>query len=138
MSKKICSIYGCNRPVVARGYCNPHYRRSLKGASEREMKLPIRRYSTNHGDICTEPNCSEPYFTSGFCKHHYGKTMRKKNRHKLNARKRAKRKENRDEINARIRKRYAEDADFRERKLISARKSKAMAKRKAFKKIFQE
>lgn len=65
-----CSIYACDRPVHARGYCHAHYTRyRLHGdvAAENPIKQPPPPL-----DACIVPDCPSLPRTRGYCNTHYG------------------------------------------------------------------
>ena len=39
--KKTCRAPGCRRPAYAKGYCQPHYRRFMKGQRGRALEAPV-------------------------------------------------------------------------------------------------
>lgn len=73
-----CKEPGCDRPVVARGWCGMHYQRWRDG---RQVNAPVRQ---NHGrrppedGKCEHPTCEAPWKMwhegAAYCfKHHYRK-----------------------------------------------------------------
>lgn len=78
--KHKCSIFGCERPSVARGMCYMHWNRVQRGCSDMRPE-PIRilgskwkandpRYK-NKNTPCKVNGCSKFYYAKGFCKNHY-------------------------------------------------------------------
>lgn len=65
---RLCSIDGCSRPHVAKGYCNPHYIRwkasGDPGPAEVQEKMA-------RPDECTFDDCSKEVQARGLCKGHY-------------------------------------------------------------------
>lgn len=62
-----CRASACVRRATRRGYCDAHYRRSLKGA---DMDAPLRRRSYTANDICSIDTCSLPCRDIGLCSAH--------------------------------------------------------------------
>lgn len=60
----ICSIEGCGRPVVGRGYCGPHYKKLRKYGD------PLADNRRRRG-TCTVDDCAEPAVARGLCGTHY-------------------------------------------------------------------
>lgn len=63
-----CLVDGCERKVLARGYCKMHYRR-LMDTGDVGSVGPVR--IRQHGDVCGLEGCNRPYKTMGFCYMHY-------------------------------------------------------------------
>lgn len=65
---RICAVDGCGRPVQARGWCHPHWRRWRKtggpGAAAVRERLP-------RADRCGAPGCTRQPYAKGYCKPHY-------------------------------------------------------------------
>lgn len=71
---RTCSVDGCEKRHVARGYCWKHYARLRRtGAAD----LVIRQY-TPRGSItsCTVDGCESRYHARGLCKIHYERVAR--------------------------------------------------------------
>jgi hypothetical protein len=67
MDVPTCAIEGCDKEVLARGWCSKHYyrwRRSGDPLTAR-AKLPVGTYTT-----CTVEGCEKPHFTAGLCDMH--------------------------------------------------------------------
>ena len=64
MAKKICSISGCEKRIIARGFCTKHYQRFKAHGDPR--KIIIRNKSE-----CTIDDCSRPMAAKGLCTMHY-------------------------------------------------------------------
>jgi hypothetical protein len=67
MEASICTIDGCGKEVLARGWCSKHYyrwRRSGDPLTAR-AKLPNGAHTT-----CTVEGCEKPHFTGGLCDMH--------------------------------------------------------------------
>lgn len=64
-----CSLDGCSRPHNARGLCNAHYMRVLRGS---EAEGPIREYDSDHEPTeCEGPDCSKKKKYARFCRSCY-------------------------------------------------------------------
>ena len=61
----ICSVPGCNRPHVARGYCRNHY----VMARQQGTLMPIR--GRCFGKNCSVPGCNNPCISKDLCHTHY-------------------------------------------------------------------
>lgn len=75
MADRICSIAGCDRNVVARGWCGTHYERWRHGI---DMTLPVRKLAkpqTKKGDgpenTCSIEDCDGRRYCRGWCIKHY-------------------------------------------------------------------
>lgn len=62
---RVCSVDGCERPIKARGFCNAHYQRSIKGG---KMTAPIR---DKQSATCRSTECNLPSFATSLCRTHY-------------------------------------------------------------------
>lgn len=60
MSKRTCSIEGCERTSKTRGYCSPHYRRWL----------------STQGDNCSIEGCERKVLARGWCSPHWQRWSR--------------------------------------------------------------
>ena len=61
MSKRTCSIDGCEGPVSARGWCNKHYKRwNAYGSPTRERPKKV----------CGVEGCDSPHLANGYCQTH--------------------------------------------------------------------
>lgn len=66
MSAKICSVNGCGKRVMGRGWCATHYQRwKFHGDPFYEPRTPNRLLQ------CSVPICAEPVHQRGFCRAHY-------------------------------------------------------------------
>lgn len=67
----ICSVPNCGREVkvIAKGLCDTHYRRSLRGLP---LDTPLRRYVSGKG-ICSVDGCDRPHTAGGMCQLHWGR-----------------------------------------------------------------
>lgn len=68
--KSICSVEGCGKEVIAKGLCNPHYRRLKKGGDPYTDDTPVQIY----GAMCAV--CGEKAYGKRLCKKHYDKSRR--------------------------------------------------------------
>ena len=70
MNTKKCSISDCNKPFLAKGYCQGHYRRHRLG---KDLDAPMRHLKEQ--TICALRFCNEKYFAKGLCQAHYQRTL---------------------------------------------------------------
>lgn len=69
MAQRTCSVDGCGRPYLARGWCRQHYNRWWETGRLDEDK-PIGWLRP--GDrICSIEGCERPYLAVGYCRMHY-------------------------------------------------------------------
>lgn len=61
--RALCSINECGRKVVARGYCDTHYRRLLRHGDTASL----------HRSTCTIEGCVGQHQAKGLCSRHYKK-----------------------------------------------------------------
>ena len=64
---RICSIDGCDKPHIARGFCGCHYRRWKKYGRPNGSAPPRVR------PVCSIEDCSEPHNARGWCVFHYSR-----------------------------------------------------------------
>jgi hypothetical protein len=64
MSASPCSVDGCGRAVVCRGFCDPHYKRWHRHGDPGPAEILTRRAD------CSVPGCARPHFGQGYCKTH--------------------------------------------------------------------
>ena len=72
MGERICSIDDCERPTVARGWCDKHYRRWKRHgdpASLPPRQLPPQNFPRTIG--CKVDGCDEKHSAKGYCRRHY-------------------------------------------------------------------
>lgn len=63
--KPVCSISGCGKPHLARGWCTAHYRRwRLYGD-------PVEPSRARQQSKCSVPSCGAACNSNGFCSTHY-------------------------------------------------------------------
>ena len=81
---RTCSQPGCERPLIAKGYCTMHYSRWRAG---RNMAAPIGSLygmptqarlaywnrPKKQPDACLIPGCSRPQISKGLCNTHYSR-----------------------------------------------------------------
>jgi hypothetical protein len=65
-NKGTCKASGCEKEVLAKGYCRRHYAQWRKG------KLPKPRYK-----ICNAENCRKRQSRRGLCEEHFAKEFQK-------------------------------------------------------------
>lgn len=68
MAERTCSIDGCDRAYVARGWCGMHYQRWWKGQS---LGGPNPKTRQDAPDTCTIEGCDDPHLARGWCSLHY-------------------------------------------------------------------
>lgn len=61
---RLCQIEGCGRPLIARGYCNPHYRRLKRTGDVGGVDLRTPTY------VCTVEGCEGEHVAKGYCNRH--------------------------------------------------------------------
>ena len=63
-----CSVGGCERKHLARGYCAAHYKQAQRtGVVRQEVQLR----QPNEGKPCAVDVCDRPAITRGYCDGHY-------------------------------------------------------------------
>jgi hypothetical protein len=65
----ICSIAGCGKRVMGRGWCATHYQR-WKFHGDPVYERP------KQPSVCTVDGCGQPSFTRGYCGGHYRRDLR--------------------------------------------------------------
>lgn len=60
---RFCEVEGCERPHVARGFCDAHYRRVQKGKDPHSPVASRRRRNCSL--------CDNSHFARGYCEKHY-------------------------------------------------------------------
>lgn len=69
MPDRTCSVYGCQRPVSARGWCNAHYMRWYqRGSTDGPLPQPAPKVK-----ICSVDGCGGLVVARGWCRLHYGR-----------------------------------------------------------------
>lgn len=61
----VCSEPDCGNPVVARGLCMKHYKRTRRHGSTKPTRM------TNQGMGCSVDGCPNPAYVKGLCVMHY-------------------------------------------------------------------
>ena len=64
---KTCSVEGCTRKYLAKGFCGMHYERNRRGLPMTATSLRIPRA----GQSCEVDGCGRDYYSGGFCGLHY-------------------------------------------------------------------
>lgn len=71
---QVCNVEGCERRRYAKGRCQPHHRRALKGEP---LNAPIReRKLIQPGATCSSGNCDRPQKARGYCRAHHQRLLR--------------------------------------------------------------
>lgn len=65
--KGICIIDGCDKPTVAKGYCNTHYHRLKYGKNKPLSPIKVIEKQTH----CSVEGCTGKHIGYGFCYAHY-------------------------------------------------------------------
>ena len=63
-SSNTCKHEGCDLKHSAHGYCNIHYKRSIRGS---DMDTPINKGPR----ICIQEGCDRKHLARGYCGAHY-------------------------------------------------------------------
>lgn len=71
MTVRECGVKGCDKPFVARGMCNTHYKQFWVG-----NPFKIRKNNKNKGLPCKYGNCNNPPVARQMCNSHYNKWNR--------------------------------------------------------------
>lgn len=75
MSKRTCSIEGCEAPVKARSWCRKHWQRWYRrGDPLTVLCYPANRYPP--GTSCAVEGCDRQARVRGWCGMHYGRWLR--------------------------------------------------------------
>ena len=74
MARSICTIAGCDDPIVGKGLCDLHYRRKRSGTP---MDAPRRSYNTQNGK-CSMAGCDRQARSRGFCMSHYRRDLERR------------------------------------------------------------
>lgn len=68
---RVCSIEGCERRHLAKGYCGKHYQRMVAhGSPDAEVQARER------GRTCSIDGCDQPHSGRGYCNSHYMRFLR--------------------------------------------------------------
>lgn len=65
-----CKIEGCNKDLIAKGFCSKHYNRFKKHGD------PLYIKEVQKGKPCTIDGCDRPIIGKGWCSLHYGRWRR--------------------------------------------------------------
>lgn len=68
----MCSVDGCERQSVSRGWCQAHYRR-WKAHGDVQAHLPLRRWQRDV--LCAVDGCERRSHSKGMCNKHYARTV---------------------------------------------------------------
>jgi hypothetical protein len=68
-----CTVPGCSRPHKARGLCQAHHQRHMRGVPVAVEISSRQRVVAEH---CSEVDCMEPVKAKGLCKMHYARLLR--------------------------------------------------------------
>lgn len=73
-----CSIEGCARTVVARGWCGAHYQQWAKGNKRAGIVVPslTGKWKRPPKQECSIEGCSNFTYGHGWCQKHYGRFWR--------------------------------------------------------------
>lgn len=72
MPEGTCSVAGCERPQIARGYCKAHHARVQRNG-EPGGPIPERRQLF----VCSIDGCDRPHMGRGWCSMHYQRWKRR-------------------------------------------------------------
>src|SRR5688572_30541432 len=73
MNKPVaCSVEGCDRPILSRGWCRKHYLRWKRRGGDPAVGLAMRQAKT-----CSVDGCTNPTQARGWCAKHYARWKRK-------------------------------------------------------------
>lgn len=76
MIDRTCSVAGCQRSVLARGWCSLHYNRQLT-TGDLGIDRPARIVNPRTADgLCSIDGCEKPFFSRGWCSAHYSRWRR--------------------------------------------------------------
>jgi len=71
MEPRTCSVEGCEQEVVAKGWCNVHYKRWHRHGNTDKYKPGAKSQHENGLVICSTWGCNLPARTRGFCSKHH-------------------------------------------------------------------
>lgn len=69
MSKPTCSIAGCDKPTVGRGWCRKHYGRWHRHGDPLYVTPPTAPTER----LCDIEGCGQPHLARGYCSLHWGR-----------------------------------------------------------------
>lgn len=75
LTNDLCSVEGCEKPVLARGWCGKHYARWRKHGDPDFVSWTVQRRPAD--GLCTVGGCNRPYYFSGVCVGHYARKRRR-------------------------------------------------------------
>ena len=68
---KTCKIVGCDRKMLALGFCMTHYYRVRRGGRGAELERPINTLEVARKRKCARPDCMGKHYAKGLCNRHY-------------------------------------------------------------------
>jgi len=71
-SERTCAVEGCDRPVLAKGWCTAHYNR-VQTHGDPQAHTPIGERPVHEPAECSVPGCTHPVKTRGWCNGHYNR-----------------------------------------------------------------
>jgi hypothetical protein len=67
-SPKICSVEGCGKKHLSKGFCAMHYKRFVKHG---DPNVVLRERNLQPPEFCTIEGCGKKHLSKGFCNMHY-------------------------------------------------------------------
>jgi hypothetical protein len=71
--ERTCTVDGCQKRLLAKGWCAMHYWRVQQHGS---LDLPPREYPDRTQKVCTVDRCERSQWSKGLCKLHYSRRQR--------------------------------------------------------------
>ncbi len=72
MDARICSLVGCPNPLLARGFCSPHYARWRRNGHPGGVAVQV----LGANPFCSLDGCDRPHLARGYCEAHLARYMR--------------------------------------------------------------
>ncbi len=69
MTKRTCSVEGCEQPLICRGFCKPHYKRAVRAGLPVQCRLPLPEH-------CAIEGCPRRRSARGMCNTHFQRWLR--------------------------------------------------------------